>query len=106
MSEQAKALTEAIAQVVQGECARNWKEYSPAGRAYNVVCGHPLPCPEHTDIAEWKRERVPKIKAAVLKEIGELYLRTMDKDITNFMDDIESLLSPQGNTTKEAENNG
>lgn len=47
-----------LREILSGECERRWME----GKNHNY-CGHPLPCPHHSDIKLWAEERIIKILA-------------------------------------------
>lgn len=50
---------EEIEEMLRGECQVRWKE-----QGYNVVCGHPLPCPKHQKIETWRLETATEIHKA------------------------------------------
>jgi hypothetical protein len=68
-------LREQIREILGGECQVRWKE-----QGYNTLCGHPLPCPKHTDIEKWRLEVISAItklfKERMLELIGS------DKDMS------------------------
>ena len=56
-----KLTRENLDKIFTKECSVRWKE-----RGFANYCGHPLPCPKHTDINEWRKETITEI----LKECG------------------------------------
>jgi len=51
-----------IEEILSGECQVRWEE-----RGHKVFCGHPLPCPKHTNIEQWKKQ----IAQAILNKLKE-----------------------------------
>jgi hypothetical protein len=64
-------LREQIREILGGECQVRWKE-----QGYNTLCGHPLPCPKHTDIEKWRLEVI----SAILKLFNKEMLRLIGED--------------------------
>ena len=59
-------LDEKIKQIFNSECTRRWKEQG----IWNY-CGHPMPCPKHTDIIFWKYDVGKQITKACAKHFFE-----------------------------------
>ena len=50
-----------------GDCQVRWVEISKYGSKMNIMCGHPLPCPKHTDIKQYRKQVAKAIAEEILK---------------------------------------
>ena len=62
--------------IFNGECTRRWME----GKNHNY-CGHPMPCPKHTDIIFWKYDVTQQIKQAVRQHDRERLIEKLIKRV-------------------------
>ena len=76
-----RANVEKLKKHLTGECKVSWVE-----QGINVVCGHPLPCPKHTNIDKWRENVVQAISEEFTKGLRRIHSRNQ-KEGTGGLDE-------------------
>jgi len=60
-----------LVELLNEDCQYRWTELTPMGRKINIVCGHPMPCPKHSNVDEWRKNIARAIREQIEARLPE-----------------------------------